>query len=132
MEIRQRLEELEEMEKTESPAITETPPATATDPSGNMLKRLKYLHMKQEKTVTVGSPTWIPSEPVLHTRLHLQKCQEDISDISTHLSGLVGEILSLPDGDNLGLMDDATLIQRELSNQDFIVRRLLLEIEASC
>ena len=37
----------------------------------------------------------------------------------------------MTEGDTSALMDDATSIKRDLSNQDFVVRQLLLEIEAS-
>ena len=37
----------------------------------------------------------LQSEPVSHTRLRLQKCQEDISGLSAQFSALALEILSL-------------------------------------
>ena len=36
----------------------------------------------------------------------------------------------MTEGDMSALMDEATLIKRDLSNQYFVVKRLLLEIEA--
>ena len=126
MELRERLEELEEVEKTESPPTTSTHPTAATHPSGNLLKRLKYL--EHEKTAIVELTRTLPAEPVPHTCLCLQKGQEDISALSAQLSGLVGEQLSLTEGDTAALMDGATSIKRDLFKQDFVVRRLLLEI----
>ena len=70
VELCERLDELEEVEKTESPT---THVAAATDPSGNLLKRLKYLEL--ETTVIVEPTRTLPAEPVPHTCLHLQKCQ---------------------------------------------------------
>ena len=102
------------MEKTESPLTTATLTATATDHYANLLKLPKYL--EQEKTVIVESTKELPSEPVSLTRLRLQKFQEDISALSALLSGLVGETLSLTEGDTAALMDDATSIKRDLSN----------------
>ena len=67
------------------------------------------------------------SEPGSYTRLRLQKCQEDISALNVQLSGIVGEILPSKGGDKSTLMDNATSIKRDLSNQDFEVRRLAYE-----
>ena len=129
MELRERLEEMEEVEKTESSPITATLPTIGTDHSGNLLKQLKYL--EQENTAIMESTKGLLSKPVPHTRLRLQKCQEDISTLRAQLSRLVGETLSLTEGDTSALMDDLTSIKRDLSDQDFVVRQLLLEIEAS-
>ena len=120
MELLERLEQLETVE--ESVSFT-----TATDPSRNFLRRLQYLG--KERDEIIASTRSLPSEPEALTRLRLQKCQEDISALNAQLSGLVGEILSSTGGDTSTLMDNVTSIKRDLSNQDFEVRRLLLENE---
>ena len=120
MELLERLEQLEIVE--ESVSFT-----TATDPSRNLLRRLQYLG--KEKDEVIASTRSLPSEPEALTRLRLQKCQEDISALNAQLSGLVGEILSSTGGDTSTLMDNATSIKKHLSNQDFEVRRLFIEIE---
>ena len=58
------LEELEEVEKTDSPS---TNPTAATDPSGNLLKWLKY--MENEKTAIVELTRTLAAEFVPHTRV---------------------------------------------------------------
>ena len=120
MESLERLEQLETVE--ESVSFT-----TATDPSRNFLRRLQYLG--KERDENIASTRSLPSEPEALTRLRLQNCQEDISALNAQLSGLVGEILSSTGGDTSALMDNVTSIKRDLSNQDFEVRRLLLQIE---
>ena len=85
--------------------------------------------MGQEKDTVIAFMRSLPSEPEAHTWLRLQKCEEDISALNVRLSGLVGEILSSTGGDTSTLIDNVTSIERDLSNQDFEVRRLLLEIE---
>ena len=67
-------------------------------------------------------------ESQAHARVRLQKCQEDISALSMQLSGLVGEILSLP-GDTSSLMGSVDSVKRDLSNLDLAVRKLLLDCE---
>ena len=74
------------------------------------------------------SASEIVSEPEGHKRLRLQKRQEDISALSAQLSTLVAEILSSTDEDT-SLMGTVDSIERDLSNQDFEVRRLLLDFE---
>ena len=57
-----------------------------------------------------------------------KKRQEHISALSAPLSTLVAEILSSTDED-ASLMETVNSIERDLSNQDFEVRRLLLDFE---
>ena len=85
--------------------------------------------MGQEKDTIIASTRSLPSDPESHTRLRLQKCQEDISALNAQLSGLVGEISLSTGADTSTLMDNVTSIKRDLSNQDFEVRWLFLEIE---
>ena len=120
MELLKGLEQLEVAEESVSSA-------TATDPVRNLMRRLQYLG--QEKDTIIASTRSLPSEPEAHTRLRLQKCQQDISALNVQLYGLVGEILSSTGGDTSTLMDNVTSIKRDLSNQDFEVRLLLLETE---
>ena len=80
--------------------------------------------MEQEKIAIIESTKSLLSEPETHTRLRLPYGSEQ-------LSRLVGEIVSLAGGDASPLMDGATSIKRDLSHQNFEVRRLLLEIEDS-
>ena len=120
MEIVERLEQLESIEESE-PLLT-----AATDPSRSLIKRLGYLEQKKE--VIIESAKEVVSEPESHKRLRLQKRQEDIGALSMQLSGLVAEILSLTEGD-ASLMETASSIDKDLSNQDFEVRRLLLDFE---
>ena len=124
MEIIDRLEQLEVVE--ESVTLPSVPSA---DPSQSLTKRLRYL--EREKQLIVESSREIVSEPESHKRLRLQKRQEDISSLSTQLSGLVGEILSLTERDTDSLMETAASIKSDLSNLDFEVRRLLLDFEDS-
>ena len=120
MELLERLEQLEVAEESVSSE-------TASDPLQKLTRRLQYLG--QEKDTIIASTRSLPSELESHTRLRLQKCQEDISALNAQLSGLVGEILSSMGGNTSALMDNVTSIKRDVSNQDFEVRRLLLEIE---
>ena len=121
--VMELLERLEQLQVTEESASS----ASASDTLQNLTRRLQYLG--QEKDTIIASTRSLPSEPESHTRLRLQKCQEDISALNAQLSGLVGEILSSKGGDTSALMDNVTSIKRDLSNQDFEVRRLLLEKE---
>ena len=84
MEIIERLEQLEVAEESVS-----LPSVTAADPSHSLTKRLRYL--EQEKQSMIESSKQIVSEPESHKQLCLQKRQENISALSTQLSGLVGE-----------------------------------------
>ena len=92
MEIIERLEQLEVLEESMSP-----PTVPAADPSQSLTKRLRYL--EQKKQLIIESSKGFVSEPESHKRLRLQKHQEDISALSTQLSGLVSDILSLTEGD---------------------------------
>ena len=124
MEIIERLEQLEVVDESVS-----LPTIPAADPSHSLKKRLRYL--EQEKQSIIESSREIVSEPGSHKRLHLQKRQEDITALSMQLSGLVGEILSLTEGNTNSLMDTAALVKKDLTNLDFEVRRLLLDFEES-
>ena len=119
-ELLERLEQLEVSEESVSSA-------TASDTFQNLTRRLHYLG--QEKEILMTSTRSLPSEPGSYTRLRLQKCQEVISALNAQLSGIVGEILSSLGEDTSTLMDNVTSIKRDLSNQDFEVRRRLREIE---
>ena len=124
MEIIERLEQLGVVEESLS-----LPSITAADPSHSLTKKLQCL--KQEKQSIIESSREIVSEPESHKRLHLQKRQEDISALSTQLSGLVGENLSMTEGNTESLMDIVASIKKDLSNLDFDVRRLCLDFEDS-
>ena len=124
MEIIARLEQLKVVEESVS-----LPNVPSADPSHSLKKRLRY--MEQEKQSVIESLREIVSEPESHKRLRLQKRQEDITALSTQLSGLVGEILSFSEGDTESLMDTAASIKKDLANLDFEVRRSLLDFEHS-
>ena len=124
MEIIERLEQLEVVEESVS-----LPTVSAADPSHSLKRRLWYL--EQEKQSIIVSLREIVSEPESHKRLRLQKRQDGISSLSTQLSGLVGDILSLTEGDMDSFMDTAASIKKDLSDLDFEVRRLLLDFEDS-
>ena len=87
MEMFERLEQFEADEESMSY------PTTATDPSHSLIKRLQYLEQKNE--LIIETTKEIASKPENHKRLHLKKKWEDISALSSSLSGLVGVILSL-------------------------------------
>ena len=120
MEILEKLEQLEVVEESESR------PTTPPDPSRSLTKRLRYL--EERKEAIIESAREVVFEPEGHRRLRLLKRQEDISALSTQLSGFVAEILSLTDGD-ASLMKIASSIERDLSEQDFGVRKMLLDFE---
>ena len=120
MEIIDRLEQLTVIEES-LPLPTEA----AADPSQSVNKRLQYL--EQEKQSIMESLRNIISEPEAHKRLRSQKRQEEISALSTQLSGLVAEILALT-GDTNTLMHTAAPIKKDLSNLHFEVRMLLLDL----
>ena len=86
-------------------------------------------HTNTTHTVYVHAGAHAPF-PLCNVHLEILSWK-DITALSTQLSGLVGEILSLTEGDTDSLMDTAALIKKDLSNVDFEVRRLLLDFEDS-
>ena len=63
-----------------------------------------------------------------HPKLWLQKCQKDINALGAQLTGIIGEILVLPEEDN-ALLANATTIQGALSELDFEAGRRLYLLE---
>lgn len=117
----------ERMERIKVPEEAAATLTTAPDPSGKITKRLRYIEQQTETIATsMRSP---PAGTKDHPKLWLQKCQKDIDMLSIQLSGIMGDILSLP-GEDAALLTSATTIQAAVSELDFqAVRRLHLLLE---
>ena len=113
-ELIERMEHLDISEKevhVSSPIMT-----AALNPSGTLVKQLKYIEQqKEEIAIAMQSP---PSGTEEHWKLLLQDCQKDIGEVKAQLSGIMGEILALPDED-AALLDNAISIKRALSELNF-------------
>ena len=71
-----------------------------------------------------------PSGTEEHLKPWLQDCQKDIGEVKAQLTGIVGEILALPDED-AALLNNTTSIKRSLCELNSEISRRLYHLEGT-